>query len=981
MINSCAAIIIAAKHGELIKVKDASGITHTVGTLRCRFEFRTNDWDYTTRTAVFCRGNMTTQPSIIDTAIGVLLDNVDECAVPPEVLLPSERYFSVGVWGVTKEGLRIVSKWLVFRIEDGCFVDSSESIMPTPSTYEQIMGQLNLKAPIEHEHNDKYYSKEYVDDKLKDFALDVNVPSKVSQLINDSGYISSIPDEYITEEELNSKGYLTEHQSLDDYAKKTDIPDLRNIEQKIDDLDKNKLDESNLGQAVNTALAQAKASGEFDGESGADGKSAYEIAVEQGFKGNKNEWLESLKGEDGVIGKDGMSVTHKWDGTTLSITSASGTSSVNLKGEKGDTGSRGDAFTYEDFTEEQLTLLKGEKGDSFTYDDMTEGQKADLLKDVYSKKEVDDKIETDAIPIENSTKLITSGGVYNALQGVPSGGGIVDQVYNPGSTNAQSGTAIEEAISSAKTEAVSDMISNISDDLGYSTLNTLRWGIGGITLEYGTALTTGILIRSGNFELVRKMVLKIGKDVFAHVVFFKSYAWGSSSMVGSLTHLTEGSYLINPPTGALYYKIVMGYIDEREITDEAINELASQIEVYYYQKDKTILPLIFERGSINSNTGQNTGSTVMCRTFKMIPVQDLYLTINDGCKYEVYFYDSSENYISSSGYLTDSKMLSEIMPESTAYIKFVVTYTDNRTFEDPYAQKVGENLVAYMGNSTEYIYNFCDKMVDNMDNLHDDIIDEVGDMIDGAGTYTNSEPLLSNVGGILASNHKQGFTNVPITDLITELLYPYTEPVINSFSLNPAAGAKEKNVPLVVNSATVKVTKKSKAIESVSLYKGNTLIATKTDTISSSGTTLTFTIGETLDGSTNTSYTVKVTEAGEGAKTIASSAQTYSFVYPYFYGVVENGATIDSDMFSSFTQTIRSKGSHTYSYTTNNTCPVIAYPKSYGTLKSIIDPNNFTQTWASSTVKVNNGGTISDVDYYVYVGGPATVTATYKFDY
>ena len=33
------------------------------------------------------------------------------------------------------------------------------------------------------------------------------------------------------------------------------------------------------------------------------------------------------------------------------------------KGPKGDTGAKGDAFTYSDFTAEQLAALKGEKGD------------------------------------------------------------------------------------------------------------------------------------------------------------------------------------------------------------------------------------------------------------------------------------------------------------------------------------------------------------------------------------------------------------------------------------------------------------------------------------------------------------------------------------------------------------------------------------------------------------------------------------------
>lgn len=40
-------------------------------------------------------------------------------------------------------------------------------------------------------------------------------------------------------------------------------------------------------------------------EKGKDGKSAYEIAVENGFVGTETEWLESLKGIDGKDGADG----------------------------------------------------------------------------------------------------------------------------------------------------------------------------------------------------------------------------------------------------------------------------------------------------------------------------------------------------------------------------------------------------------------------------------------------------------------------------------------------------------------------------------------------------------------------------------------------------------------------------------------------------------------------------------------------------
>ena len=61
---------------------------------------------------------------------------------------------------------------------------------------------------------------------LNGYAKTTDLPTKVSQLENDSNYLSSIPVEYVTETELNAKGYLTEHQDLSAYALKTEIPSL-----------------------------------------------------------------------------------------------------------------------------------------------------------------------------------------------------------------------------------------------------------------------------------------------------------------------------------------------------------------------------------------------------------------------------------------------------------------------------------------------------------------------------------------------------------------------------------------------------------------------------------------------------------------------------------------------------------------------------------------------------------------------------------
>ena len=65
-------------------------------------------------------------------------------------------------------------------------------------------------------------------------------------------------------------------------------------------------------------------------------------------------------GKDGKDGKDGISATHSWSGTTLTITSASGTSSADLKGEAGKDGQNGvtPVRGVDYFNEEDINVIK-----------------------------------------------------------------------------------------------------------------------------------------------------------------------------------------------------------------------------------------------------------------------------------------------------------------------------------------------------------------------------------------------------------------------------------------------------------------------------------------------------------------------------------------------------------------------------------------------------------------------------------------------
>src|SRR5690606_20733930 len=52
------------------------------------------------------------------------------------------------------------------------------------------------------------------------------------------------------------------------------------------------------------------------GPQGDDGRSAYEVAVDNGFTGTEEEWLASLEGADGKDGRDGVDGKDGKDGGT-----------------------------------------------------------------------------------------------------------------------------------------------------------------------------------------------------------------------------------------------------------------------------------------------------------------------------------------------------------------------------------------------------------------------------------------------------------------------------------------------------------------------------------------------------------------------------------------------------------------------------------------------------------------------------------------
>ena len=82
------------------------------------------------------------------------------------------------------------------------------------------------------------------------FITNADIPSNISSFNNDSGYITSIPDEYVTETELTAKGYSTFSGSYNDLTNKPIIPtktsDLTNDSEYISSIPSEYITEAEL---------------------------------------------------------------------------------------------------------------------------------------------------------------------------------------------------------------------------------------------------------------------------------------------------------------------------------------------------------------------------------------------------------------------------------------------------------------------------------------------------------------------------------------------------------------------------------------------------------------------------------------------------------------------------------------------------------------------------------------------------------------
>ena len=267
MPNESAKIILAATHGKLTKVRDDLAVKGTVNALKVEFQFRTEDWNNTTKTAVFVRGRATPSTSNAD-IICVLLDDSNECNVPPEILAEND-VFSVGAYGSAND-YRIVSNWIFYCIADGCYYCGKAPSSITPDIYEQLLIALKNKSDINHGHDDRYYTQDAANEKFLT-AEDLptipvtSVNKKTGDVVLNAGDVGAFANSVDKDgKRVPTVPYaaIIDPPNLDGIAKaeediekletkvETHTTDIAGIKEQIKDLESNTYDDSELRDLI-----------------------------------------------------------------------------------------------------------------------------------------------------------------------------------------------------------------------------------------------------------------------------------------------------------------------------------------------------------------------------------------------------------------------------------------------------------------------------------------------------------------------------------------------------------------------------------------------------------------------------------------------------------------------------------------------------------------------------------------------------------
>ena len=291
---------------------------------------------------------------------------------------------------------------------------------------------------------------------------------------------------------------------------------------------------------------------------------------------------------------------------------------------------------------------------------------------------------------------------------------------------------------------------------------------------------------------------------------------------------------------------------------------------------------------------------------------------------------TKDNFAKKNMTVTNIELVNEVVPPDTEkknYLK--ITYVDDG-----------------VGGQSHVVYN----------KINVDLGSESGDTGATADWVTNI-----TAGGLASGTDVTGLTALEIVKKITRKYANATCSVTWAKTDSLVEQGTTFNLIVTVNNFR----NGDYAPSKVALYEGSTLIEQKTV----SGTTINFTTINNI--STNKTYSVKLTDANNVTTTVAS--KTYTFAYPIYYGVVNNGATLDDTAIKGLSKVLSSATTITQSFTANFQTIVFATTKN---LTDIVNQNGYSVLGNATKQTVLIDGT----NFNVYTLANINVT-NFKYDF
>lgn len=327
------------------------------------------------------------------------------------------------------------------------------------------------------------------------------------------------------------------------------------------------------------------------------------------------------------------------------------------------------------------------------------------------------------------------------------------------------------------------------------------------------------------------------------------------------------------------------------------------------------------------------------------------------------------------------------MPEATGSNKYVSektlqAYTDAlkkylATQEAATKQEIINQIVgpdAITNENLDTLKEIADFIGDNQD-VQGTLLDLLGKKAEKTDiTYSNTTPVIQAHGGVAVG---ETFTNMTIKQMFDKILYPYVAPKLTC-TTTPSGGVFECGDTKTITTVTANITKGSRDITKIEAFNGSKSLGTVADVKPNGGSQSVTGLSESII----TNSTIKVTITDADNKQYSANATAFTFVYPYYWGTLEASETPDEAKVKAMTKVIQAKGTKTFTYNTDNQKMVIAYPKSYGALSKITDPNNFTvtDTFTRTELKIT-GLDEQAVDYYVYTATGAATNSNFKMTF